>query len=88
MDRFSIKGYTSDEVYNLSSDYNCFIQPNFPVMVSTDQEFGSLFFQVSEVIDNGCIEIGFDPGSREISGAFILSPLFEIDPMLRKIMLI
>ena len=57
-------------------------------MVSIDEEFRSLFFQVVEVVDNGCIEIGFDPGGQKVSSAFTLSPFFELDPMLRPIMLI
>ena len=57
-------------------------------MVSADQEFGSLFFQVSEVDYDGCIEIGFDYGRREVSGALTLSPFSELHPMLRLIVLV
>ena len=57
-------------------------------MVSPDQEFGSLFFQVAEVVDDGCIEISFNPGSRVVSGAFTFPPFSKLVPMLRPIVFI
>lgn len=57
-------------------------------MVSANQEFGNLFFQVSEIVDNGCIEIGFDSSGKEVSCTFTLSPFSELGPMLRPIMLV
>lgn len=56
-------------------------------MVYADQ-VGSLFFQVAEVVDNGCIEIGFDPSGKEVFGAFTFSQFSELDPMLRLVMLV
>ena len=57
-------------------------------MVSVDYEFGNLFFQIFEVVDNRCIEVGFNVGGGKVSSAFTFPLFSELNPMLRPVMLV
>ena len=78
----------SDEVYDLSYDFNWLIKPYFSIMVFVDQEFGSLFFQISKVINNRCIGVGFNLGSRKASSTLNFSLFSGLGLVLRPFMLI